>query len=163
MALAQTSRDRSWSGRDRVDYGTSSSRPRAKVAGVLPIRKPRSLRVHDGDVVLAAGGVGRADEFPDNLEWMTSKIVHDLNEDRRGHGIGQPVTAEKQRRILLERPAKHLDEVRVVGIVRLRSDIAIDLVAAGMLHRLPLAQLAGILSLTDRRMIAGQLLDSSGP
>ena len=51
---------------------------------------------------------------------------------------------------------------RIVRLVRLGADVAVDLVAARMPHRLALGQLARVLALADRRMIARHLLDPAG-
>ena len=52
-----------------------------------------------------------------------------------------------------------LDEVRGVRLAPLAADVAVDLVAAGVLHRLRLGELAGVLALADRRMIVRELGD----
>src|SRR5205807_1894921 len=54
-----------------------------------------------------------------------------------------------------------VDEARIVGRVGTRTDIAINLVAARMLHGGGLTDLARILELADRRMIARDLAQTA--
>ena len=49
------------------------------------------------------------------------------------------------------------------GLVRLGADVAIHLVAARVLHRVELGQLARVFALADGRVIARDLLDAAAP
>src|SRR6185436_2224134 len=80
----------------------------------------------------------------------------------RGDGISQSITANEQCCVGLEWLPEDVDEVRIVRLVALGSDVAVDLVAAWMLHRIALGELPGVLAFADGRVIARQLVDPPG-
>ena len=123
-------------------------------------REPFPFHVDHADVVLAAGGIRRIDQLLHNLVGPTRKTPDDVLQRRRVDEIGQPVAAEEQRGVRLERDLARVDEVRIVGLVRVGSDIAIHLVAPRVVHRLELGELAGVFALADRRVIARDLVDA---
>jgi hypothetical protein len=129
----------------------------------LDDRRPESLAfdVDDGDVILAAGGVGRIDQRRHDVVRTSRRPRHDLVDGRRIDEVRQAIAAEQQRRIRLEGHLVDIDEIRIRRIVPIRADVAVDLVAARVLHRVELGQLARVLALADRRMIAGDFLDAA--
>ena len=74
----------------------------------------------------------------------------------------QAVAAEEQRGVRFERDLLDVDEIGIAGLVRLRADVAIHLIAARVLHRVELRQLARVFALADGRVIARDLLDAAG-
>ena len=77
--------------------------------------------------------------------------------------VRQSIAAEKQRRVRFERNLVRVDEVRIVGFVRVGPDVAIHLIAPRVVHRLELGELVGIFTLADRRVIARDLVDAFVP
>ena len=84
---------------------------------------------------------------------------HEAVDLERRHHVAEAVGAQQDRRVLGEVREDDLDEVRGVRLAPLAADVAVDLVAAGVLHRLRLGELAGVFALADRRMIVRELGD----
>ncbi len=122
-------------------------------------REPLALDVHDGDVVLAAGVVRRLHQRARHLVRLAGVLSNDPLDFIRGDQVREPVTAEEQCRVRLHRRVAHVDEIRVANFVRLGPDVAVDLVAAGMPHRVELGDFSGVLTLADRRVVRRQLLN----
>ena len=73
---------------------------------------------------------------------MAGESLDDLADRRRVDEVGQAVAAQQQRGVRLERRSEDVDELGIVRLVRLRPDVAIDLVAPRMPHRLALGQIS---------------------
>ncbi len=89
---------------------------------------------------------------------MPGILLDRLLDRRRVHQVGEAVAAQQERRILLERRAEDVDESGIVRPMGLGPDVAVHLVAPGMVHRVRFGDLPGIFTLADRRMILRQLL-----
>ena len=125
--------------------------------------KSLPFHVHDADVVFAAGCIRGIDQSLHHLIGLARKAVDDVVHRRRVDQVGEAVAAEKQRGIRLERNLAHVDEVRIVRLVGVRTDVAIHLVAPRVVHRLELGELVGIFALANRRVIAGDFVDAIVP
>jgi hypothetical protein len=78
-----------------------------------PIRKIRSLHVHDGDVVFAAGGIGGVDQGTDDRGRVVCVVSDDsLHLDGR-HQVGQTIRTEQHGGIRLQTGGEQLDEIVV--------------------------------------------------
>ena len=75
--------------------------------------------------------------------------VGDPAHGRRRDKVRQSVAAEQERGIRLPGGFEDIDEVSVAGFVLFGSDVAVDLVATRMLHRLCLGDFARVLALAD--------------
>jgi len=116
----------------------------------------------DGNVVLAARHVGGLDQVADGLRGIRRAAPDDAQDLTRGHLVAEAVAREEEGAVGLEGDAADLDEAGVVGRVLLRADVAVDLVAARVLHGVGLAQLARVLALAHRRVIVGNFADGAG-
>ena len=121
------------------------------------------LDVDDRDVVLAAGVVRGRDERGDHFLGPACQTADNLVDRGRIDQVRQAVAAEEQRRVGFKRDLLHVDEIGVGGFVRFRADVAVNLVAARVLHRVALGQLVRVFALADRGVIARDLLDEPAP
>ncbi len=118
---------------------------------------------HHRHIVFTAGAIGGGDQFR-NCRFRISGVTFHRGANLGGrHLIAEPVAAQQQRAIRLEREALHLDEVGVVGRVLLAAHVAKHFVAPRMPHRIRFAQLAAVLALTHRRMIVRDLANFAAP
>jgi hypothetical protein len=85
--------------------------------------------------------------------------LHDLLNAIGRHQIGQPVAAEQQRGVGLHRNLTDVDEIGVNDRMRFRADVAIDLIATRVMHRINFGQFAGVLTFADGGVVRRQLLD----
>ena len=134
-----------------------------QIPRVLSFREARPLCVNNRDIVLTSGTIGGIDKCTDDLERMAGKVGDDPSDERRGHLIGQPVAAQKQRRVGLERPTEYVDELRIIRVVMIGANVAIHLIATWMLHRFDFAQFSCVLAFAHGRVVPCQFLDTSGP
>ena len=108
---------------------------------------------------LPPASLAAVDQRGDHVLRLAGKSPDYLVDRRRVDQVGQAVAAEQQRGVGLERDLLDVDEIGVGWFVRLRADVAIDLVPARVLHRVELGQLVRVLALANRRVIARDLRD----
>ena len=120
-------------------------------------REAFTFHDHHRHVVLAAGVVGGGEELLHGQRRRSGEGFDDAADRSGRHLIGEPVAAQEQRRVRLERHLAGEDRRRHLGAGRPRAEVLVDLVAARMPHRLGLGQRAAVLELADRRLIARQL------
>ena len=137
--------------RQQRDDGSS---PRRVICPPTRLRasagEPLPFDVDDADVVLAPGGIGSVDQILDDLLRTARQPLDDLLDSGRVDQVRQAIAAQQQRRIRFERNLVEVDEIRIVGFVRVGTDVAIHLIPPRMVHRLELGDLMGILALANR-------------
>ncbi len=115
------------------------------------------------DIVAPAGVVGGFDQVGSYPAGVAVVAAGDGADLRGGEVIGEAVAAQQQGGVLAEAALADFDEALVIHVVKLRTDIAEYLVAAGMLHRLFLGKRAGVFIFPHRRMVGGELADGAVP
>ena len=99
---------------------------------------------------MTPGGIGGVDQSFDDLERTARRPLDDLLDGGRVDQVREAIAAQEQCRVRFERNLVEVDETRIAGFVRVGTDIAIHLIPPGMVHRLELGDLMGILALANR-------------
>ena len=126
-------------------------------------RELRAFDVHHRDVVLAARLVRTTDQLAADAVGLAGVLRHGLDDLGRRHLVGEPVRAQQQRAVPVERDATRLDEIGVARAALLRADVPKDLVAPRVAHRFGLGNLTRILPHADGRMVARDLRNGAAP
>src|SRR5436190_390897 len=93
----------------------------------------------------AAGWIALGHQRAGDDDGTARVLLDEIANRGRTQAVAQPVAAEEQRGVRLERRPEEIDELGIRGPVRLRSDVAVDLVSPRMPHRIRLGDLPGVL------------------
>ena len=89
-------------------------------------------------------------------------LPHEMRDGRRRHAIGEPVRAEDNRAVVVDRRLDDFDEPFIVFVAADAAHVAEHLVAPRMPHRFDLGELLRVLTFTNGRMIVRDFAEAGG-